>query len=393
MNEGCVQAWQDAVDAVVVSVFDDLVTAVGEDYKDNTGRMLEHLKHLLRDGLLPSVCPIACVEFDDKDGFRPHMSPRGHAVCTFAFRAAYPANALPEIDEGLLKRAAAARRLRLHPVALPDKIEKRALTNWDPIGGGAQGSVMSAEWQEHPGVKPRPMAVKIVKIGFSDADLRCALETISLAFLASKWSRLVCPLHAYYCHTNNRGRTVGVVLELCPRSLADALQNAPLLPVKATRICWQVAKALAALHNGLHLKHLDVKPANILLSDSDEALLTDFGISQRGCTDLTAVAAPAKGTAAFASPEQREGRPVRLSSDVFSLGRTLQAAVRGVDSDDAPRDVRAVGDADMLEALAADMTADEESERPHIDAVVDRLLCALQQLSGVAAKAPLEVCT
>ena len=388
------QAWQDAVDAVVVSVFDDLVAAVGADYEDNIRGMLDHLKRLLNDGLLPSVCPLACVEFEDKDGYRPHMAPSGRAVCTFAFQAAYPNHKLPDVDTGLLKRATAARRLRLRPVALPEKIDKSAITFREPIGGGGEGGVSSADWQDEAVTKARSVAVKVVKIGDSDAALRCALDTIALAYLASKTSRLVCRLQAYYCHTDNRGRTVGAVLELCPWSLADALRAEPLPPLNAARVCWQVATALAALHGDLHLKHLDVKPANILLSDTGDALLTDFGISQRGCTDLTAVAAAAKGTLAYASPEQRNGRPVRLSSDVFSLGRTLQAAVRGVDGDGVPQNTRAGGDAAALEALAADMTVSEASERPRIDAVADRLCAALQQLSGVAAEPPFcsEVC-
>jgi serine/threonine protein kinase len=94
---------------------------------------------------------------------------------------------------------------------------------------------------------------------------------------------------------------------------------------RTERIIDQVATALDAAH-AKGLIHRDVKPGNILLtraSDSraEHAYLADFGLSKRTTSEssLTGTGVFA-GTMRYAAPEQFEGRPLDVRTDVYSLG-------------------------------------------------------------------------
>ncbi|MEU6645651.1 serine/threonine-protein kinase [Saccharomonospora sp. NPDC046836] len=113
-----------------------------------------------------------------------------------------------------------------------------------------------------------------------------------------------------------------LVMEYFPaRSLAAVLEDGPLTPDKAAEVGEQVAGALAAAHEA-GIVHGDVKPANILIADDGTVKIGDFGIA-------TAAGDTGSGTPGYLSPEVASGRQPAPSSDVFSLGATLYAAVEG----------------------------------------------------------------
>ncbi len=99
---------------------------------------------------------------------------------------------------------------------------------------------------------------------------------------------------------------------------------------QAAHVLAPICAALSAAHREGVL-HRDVKPENILLTEStQEVKVLDFGIAKllgeedgTGETLMGATATQAGtilGTPAYMSPEQLRGEPLDLRSDVFSLG-------------------------------------------------------------------------
>lgn len=110
-------------------------------------------------------------------------------------------------------------------------------------------------------------------------------------------------------------------------SLKDKVERAGSMPEDvAVSYIRQVADALSYLHSH-NILHLDVKPANILLDNTDCAILIDFGISKHydsegGQTSTTPVGI-SKGYAPIEQYQQGNVSGFTPSTDVYSLGATL----------------------------------------------------------------------
>lgn len=109
------------------------------------------------------------------------------------------------------------------------------------------------------------------------------------------------------------------------RSLREILeQDGPIELSRATAIFKQLAGAVGEAHHKGVL-HQDLKPANILVNESGEAFITDFGIAQSlgsvgpGLADPDR-RGPIMGTPDYLSPEQARGEAVDARSDLFALG-------------------------------------------------------------------------
>jgi len=89
----------------------------------------------------------------------------------------------------------------------------------------------------------------------------------------------------------------------------------------------QVAAALQYIH-AQKLIHCDVKPANMLIGEDDQILLSDFGIATTAHNTLSAVQIPLKGTPAYMAPEQLDGQP-HIASDQYALGIVIYEWLSG----------------------------------------------------------------
>ncbi len=78
-----------------------------------------------------------------------------------------------------------------------------------------------------------------------------------------------------------------------------------------------LAFALSRVHAGGWV-HLDVKPANVLISDTGAPLLTDFGIARR------AGEASPGGSLGYVSPERIAGHVADPRDDVYGFGRVIE---------------------------------------------------------------------
>ena len=99
------------------------------------------------------------------------------------------------------------------------------------------------------------------------------------------------------------------------------------------RILAQVADALDyAHHQGVI--HRDVKPANILLTATDQAKLSDFGLSL--LADNNQETGVVRGTPHYMSPEQARGKKLDYRSDLYALGVILYECATGSDPISGP---------------------------------------------------------
>lgn len=112
-------------------------------------------------------------------------------------------------------------------------------------------------------------------------------------------------------------------------TLAGLLRGQP-LPVKQIRsIISQIGGALNYAHSH-GLVHRDVKPSNVLIDETGNCLLTDFGIAKmvEGTAKFTSTGAVI-GTPAYMSPEQGRGEKLDGRSDIYSLGIILYEMATG----------------------------------------------------------------
>ncbi|MPZ91343.1 MAG: Stk1 family PASTA domain-containing Ser/Thr kinase [Actinobacteria bacterium] len=124
-----------------------------------------------------------------------------------------------------------------------------------------------------------------------------------------------------------------IVMELIEgRSLSEVLdEDGALMPERAAEIARDTANGLGRAHEA-GLVHRDIKPHNIMITNSGQTKVTDFGIARALGGDAEATMTQTGmviGTAAYLSPEQAQGNPVDARSDVYSLGCVLHEALTG----------------------------------------------------------------
>nr|WP_157528549.1 serine/threonine-protein kinase [Kibdelosporangium sp. MJ126-NF4]CEL19245.1 serine/threonine protein kinase [Kibdelosporangium sp. MJ126-NF4]CTQ94956.1 serine/threonine protein kinase [Kibdelosporangium sp. MJ126-NF4] len=124
--------------------------------------------------------------------------------------------------------------------------------------------------------------------------------------------------------------TLWIVMPLVRgHSLDRRLREHGPLPVRTVRVIAAALLDALAAADASGIRHGDLKPRHVLLTDDGGVLLTDFGstLGPDGTT-LTSTGA-IFGTLEYLAPEQLDGQAVTLASDLFSLGATLYEAVKG----------------------------------------------------------------
>ncbi|MBV9000506.1 MAG: serine/threonine protein kinase, partial [Solirubrobacterales bacterium] len=112
-----------------------------------------------------------------------------------------------------------------------------------------------------------------------------------------------------------------IVMEHVPgHSCAELLRDHGRMDVdQAVNVITQACRGLDYAHrNGV--VHRDVKPGNLLVSDSDVVKLADFGIAR--ATDQSSITQVGSvlGTAAYLAPEQARGEEAGPRADLYALG-------------------------------------------------------------------------
>jgi serine/threonine protein kinase len=173
----------------------------------------------------------------------------------------------------------------------------------------------------------RNVAIKIITPEYADKEKllkRFSREAKTLAKLS----------HSNLVKVLDYGEYDGspyVVMEFIPGGTLSSRLGKPMNYAESAAILAPVARALNYAHQQ-KVVHRDVKPANILINESGQALLSDFGILKLIETDETqGLTGTGKivGTPSYMSPEQIRGGQIDGRSDIYSLGVVFFEMIAG----------------------------------------------------------------
>ncbi len=189
---------------------------------------------------------------------------------------------------------------------------------------------MGVVWRAHDQLLDREVAVKEVQIAETLTAQERANAYQRTLREAKTAARLSHPgVVSVYDVADDGGRP-WIVMELVNSRSLDQVpaSNGPLSPRQTAEMGRQLLSALSVAHRAGVL-HRDVKPSNVLLGVDGRAVLTDFGIATfQGDPKLTQTGM-VMGSPGFTAPERIRGGDATPSSDLWSLGATLYAAVEG----------------------------------------------------------------
>lgn len=193
----------------------------------------------------------------------------------------------------------------------------------EEIGRGGMGVVYRARQRS----LDRDVAIKFIAAGIADS-----FNVARFLGEARAAARL---LHPNIVPVHEVGSIDGVHYFSMPlikgRTLASLLDDGTLAPAAAIALMLKLCDAIGYAHR-LGLLHLDLKPANVLLDERDEPLVTDFGLARHMDAGGGVDAQEVSGTPSFMAPEQILIKQYRLTpaTDLYALGAILYRCLAGV---------------------------------------------------------------
>ncbi len=188
------------------------------------------------------------------------------------------------------------------------------------LGTGNHGVFYLANRPDRLHVDADLVAVKVLSGSNSQDTFRRATRELA-AFAAVRSPYLVTLYDA-----GQQGDDLYYSMEYLPAgSLADA--GGSLVQRQVLKAVSDAARAAHALHEA-GIAHNDIKPANIMLTDTG-AKLSDLGLSQVLTPGLTITGLGSAGSVEFLDPAIIRGEMPSRATDIYALAATLHRALAG----------------------------------------------------------------
>jgi len=198
------------------------------------------------------------------------------------------------------------------------------------LGEGGMGAVYEAE-QEHP---RRRVALKVIKTAWANPELlrRFELESQTLGRLHHPG---IAQIYEAGSAETGFGSQPYFAMEIIPgRPLVEYAKGRQLDTRQRLKLMIMICEAVEHAHQR-GIIHRDLKPGNILVDESGQPKILDFGLARVTDGDLQATRqtdmGQLLGTLAYMSPEQVMADPLALDtrSDVYALGVILYELLAG----------------------------------------------------------------
>lgn len=247
---------------------------------------------------------------------------------------------------------------------LVELVQRRTLVDYDE------------DWEDGPSpsknilfkrLGSEKLAIKRVQLDLSGQDSFRSFCYVAAIHATSEHPNLL-PIRAVFFEEDKDHGLFGYMeMERLPHTLGN-------WPVTSIREVWRAVKQMVKVVLFLHskdVKHGDLKPSNFLVTEESRVKLIDFELArgQREMGDTSIIRSLPKGRAqGFTAPEllREDGtrdmeKDLTKEADIFSLGRTVEAFVAGVE--------RRLGDAvtvdfRKLKEIANSMCQRDPSQRP-----------------------------
>lgn len=192
-----------------------------------------------------------------------------------------------------------------------------------PLGEGGMAAVFKA----YQPSMDRYVAVKVLPRQLAASKEFVARFQQEAKLLARLQHPHILPVFDY--GESDDGYTYIVMPFIQGGTLSDVIEKRRFSFSEVCEIVSQIGSALGYAHSR-GMIHRDVKPSNVLIDESGNCLLTDFGLARmiESTSNLTTSGAIV-GTPAYMSPEQGAGRKIDHRSDIYSLGIILFELLSG----------------------------------------------------------------
>ena len=191
----------------------------------------------------------------------------------------------------------------------------------DRLGRGGMGTVYRAVDE----TLHREVAIKVLNAELNDPDIgrRFRAEAVAIARLNHPGIALIYEL------VQHEGQWLMVIEYVRGETLESLVaRSGPLPTPQAAELAIQVLSALAHAHS-MGVVHRDLKPPNIMITETGATKIMDFGIARVAGTEHLTSAGLLMGTPAYMAPEQVMGGEIDTRTDLYSVGVVLYHLLTG----------------------------------------------------------------